>query len=124
LEDGVRPQVVEVIRAVEAVTGVPAYNIASKDGHKSVAAARALAYWLCRHHGVPPLPMSYPEIGREMGCVHTSVLTGVRRFQRLLDRGDEWACDVKRRALMVLRGEASGVRDCGVIDEAKKPAVG
>jgi chromosomal replication initiation ATPase DnaA len=110
----VRPQVVEVIRAVEAVTGVTGFQIMSADRHQSIAMARMLTYWLCRRHRWP-MALSYKELGRELGRDSTTVMHGVGRIETLLDEGDEWACGITSQALRELgiRQDAPVLRAVG-----------
>lgn len=62
------------VAAVEYVYGLEPGTIASGSRASRVVRARACAAWLLRERG-----LSYPEIGRALGCCHTTALLGVRR---------------------------------------------
>jgi hypothetical protein len=50
------------------------------DRHKQHADARAVCWWVARKRTT----LSFPEIGREFDKDHTSVMSGVKRIERLV----------------------------------------
>lgn len=74
-----RPAIREISEQVCAHFGyVTVDDVLSRDRHKSVAEARALAIWLAR----TKLGLSYPELGREFGLDHTTCMSACRKVER------------------------------------------
>ena len=63
--------------AVVVQYGYDRKALLAKDAHKSVAAARHVVCWLLHRAG-----LSYPEIGRQLGRDHTTVLSSYRHVER------------------------------------------
>lgn len=53
-------------------------QLTGKDRHASLALARQVASWLLRERGY-----SYPEIGAMLARDHTTIMSGVRKVERL-----------------------------------------
>lgn len=72
------PKIEDIVRAVCAHTGIAKHELTSARRNGPVAAARHLAYYLCRRL----TEKSLPEIGRRIGNRdHTTILHGVRRTE-------------------------------------------
>ena len=52
----------------------------TKDRHKNIADARAVAMWVARKR----TSMSFPEIGREFDKDHTTVMSAVRKIDKAI----------------------------------------
>lgn len=56
--------------------GISMAELLSRDRHSNIAAARAVAAWLLREHG-----LSFPVIGRVLRRDHSTVLVAVRKVE-------------------------------------------
>lgn len=82
----------DIVRAAAAQCGVTIADVCSCRRNAAVMRPRLIAYWLSRYC----TPRTLPEIGRAIGGRdHTSVLSGIRKVDRLLAAGDaELASDI------------------------------
>lgn len=72
-----RPLLREILRAVEAETGVGIKDLTSKSRRRHIVRARWLYFWCSRH----VTGRSLPAIGRACGGRdHSTVLNGIRRI--------------------------------------------
>lgn len=71
-------EVRRVIALVASKYGVPPAAITGRDRHRTIAAARRLAYWLARAE----FGYSYPELGLSFGRDHTTIMHGCRVVER------------------------------------------
>ena len=76
----------DIIRMAGAYFGVKPGDIKGARRHKAVSLPRQVAMYLTRRH----TNLSYPEIGSRFGDRdHTTVMSGVRKIERLLKQGDD-----------------------------------
>ena len=68
-----------VLRTAAALFHVHPNEILGRDRHQTIALARHVAAYLFRCDG-----LSYPEIGREMGRDHTTVMSGIKRIAAIV----------------------------------------
>lgn len=81
-----RPLVINAIIASAALAfGLTPADLLSRDRHKSIAEARCCVCFVARQC----TRMSYPQIGKALGRDHTSVMSAVKRVEKLRMR-DEW----------------------------------
>lgn len=76
-----------------------------------VDGARVAAYWIARH----ATGMSYPQIGRQFGRDHTTILSGVRRADALR-RSDQDFAENLFDALADVRDDLDRTRCSGNVD--------
>lgn len=74
------PAFTDIERHVVEFFGVSASRLRSSSRDRTVALARAMLIYLVRQH----LPMSYPEIGRELGKRYTTAVMANKRVEQWL----------------------------------------
>jgi len=95
------PDVDRIVSATADLFGVSAAALRGRSRSKSIMEARLAAYYVARHC----TRLSYPELGRELGRDHSSVLSGVTRM-RECSAGDAFLA----KALGILIAEFGGER--------------
>lgn len=99
LRVGPKPSVVtveDVQRAVCEHYRLKMHQLVGKDRHREIAIARQVAMYLARTH----LGTSYPQIGAKFdGKDHTTVMSAVRRVEKLLGEDAEVAAAVEALSL-------------------------
>lgn len=84
----VTSQIKEIVKEVSELTGVSVDEIKSNRRSKHIVRARFLIWWRARHETF----YSLPEIGRRTGGKdHTTVLSGIRKFESALRSREKWA---------------------------------
>lgn len=73
-----RPSIRVICETVGNYYEVTLDEILSVDRHKSIVEARQIAMWITRKTQA----LSYPEIGREFGRDHSTVMSAIRRVDR------------------------------------------
>ena len=99
LPDDDRPLTADdIIRAVSSYYTVKVSDIKGPRRHKAVSLPRQVSMALCRKL----TPLSYPEIGTRFGGRdHTTVISAVRKIERLLNEGDAQV----KKAMEILEGQ-------------------
>jgi len=87
----------DIESAVGALFGVTPADLHSTRRTRTVSVARMVAMYLARMH----TQMSYPEIGRQMGKNHSSVVLAVQRMESLLagDKEVRWMSPVGDKSM-------------------------
>ncbi len=101
------PRIAMAVALVAAEFGIDADDIYRQDRHKSVATARLAAMWVCRHLSKPAF--SLPEIGHSLERDHSTVMAGVRSFERMR-REDPWLAEIVTRVLETMHSPRSRIR--------------
>lgn len=83
---------------VSTCSGVSTSDIFSRSQQQKVAVARNVVFYFLREYA----QMSFPEIGRRMSRDHSTVQSGIRRVQSLLDTPDSTVTDLVERVRAVL----------------------
>ena len=81
LPDRRQPTSEDVIRSVAEHFGLRAAEIKGRRRHRAIARPRQIAMWLCRKS----LQKSYPEIGRDFGKDHSTVISACRKVDDLIE---------------------------------------
>ena len=68
-----------VIRLVARVTGTTASQLTGKRQIRQISLPRMIAMWV----GVRHLSLTTPQVGRSLNRDHTTVLTGIRKVEKL-----------------------------------------
>lgn len=71
-----------IAHRIAAITGLGLADLRSQERAADRVKARALFAWAARTHGA----VSFPMIGRFLGCDHTSVIYGVRKVAAVVRR--------------------------------------
>lgn len=96
-----RTPISTIITAVSNELKIDKKTIISRDKRDEIVYARYLIFWLCRQ-----AEYSQPEIGRRMdGRDHTTVLNGLRKFEKHLAEDGQYAAVARRlyRDLIISR---------------------
>ena len=87
-----RTPISTIVRAVSNEIKIDEKSIIYRDKRYDIVLARYFIFWLCRRAGY-----SYPEIGRRMdGRDHTTILHGVRQFEKHLAEDGQYAAAARR----------------------------
>lgn len=76
----------------------PGDELLTRDKRQPIAQQRHVAMWLCRND----TDLSYPSIGAAFGRDHSTIISGVRRIDRLL-RASTRNADAVRRDIERIR---------------------
>jgi len=73
-----KPSIRTICETVGNYYEVTLDEILSKDRHRSIVEARQVAMWIARKTQA----LSYPELGREFGRDHSTVMQAIRKVDR------------------------------------------
>jgi hypothetical protein len=77
-----KEQADQFLKEVQKVTGRSANDLKSERRNAGTVRARHILFWVTKEF----THVSLPQIGRRFGRDHTTVLNGIRRVQRVIDR--------------------------------------
>jgi chromosomal replication initiator protein len=81
LPNRLQPTSEDVIRAVAEHFGLRPVELKGRRRHRAISRPRQIAMWLCRK----VLGKSYPEIGRDFGKDHSTVISACRKVDDLIE---------------------------------------
>ncbi len=93
-----------IVDTVCATTGITREQVLSDYRGKLIAQSRLVVYYLCRTHAILGV-MSYPEIGKQFGRDHTTIINGVRCVEGKLAARDPWMCTVVDAAMAKMNSD-------------------
>jgi len=82
----------EILRSIARLFGLTLAELTGPRRCRSIARPRLLAFWILRRTG-----LSLPRIGKLLNRDHTTVLAGIRSFERSLDACESWAVSARER---------------------------
>lgn len=96
---------VQILALTAEHFGVTVAMVVAKDRHKSATCVRHIAMYLCR----TVTGASYPELGQLFRRDHSTVISGVRRIERMrVADGPDWA-KTRRHIDAIIRAAAGAV---------------